>query len=236
MSGPGPLVKTGTGTLTLSGTNTYTGNTTVSFGTLRVNGTHTGAGSYTVAGGANLAGTGQVTLTTGNNVTISGNVAPGASVGKLTLTTVGTGATVMAPGGSYDWEVTDATQGSTGNGVRWDHLALTSLNITATNVAKFIVRVIALPGAGPASLDNFDPDQSYEWQLANSSNNTVTGFSTDKFQVDVSQFENNNTNKGGFYVRYNNTNGDLLLVYVPEPGSAALGLIGAGGMLRRRRR
>ncbi len=236
VSGPGPLVKTGTGTLTLSGTNTYTGNTTVSFGTLRVNGTHTGAGSYTVAGGANLAGTGQVTLTTGNNVTISGNVAPGASVGKLTLTTVGTGATVMAPGGSYDWEVTDATQGSTGNGVRWDHLALTSLNITATNVAKFIVRVIALPGAGPASLDNFDPDQSYEWQLANSSNNTVTGFSTDKFQVDVSQFENNNTNKGGFYVRYNNTNGDLLLVYVPEPGSAALGLIGAGGMLRRRRR
>jgi hypothetical protein len=112
-----------------------------------------------------------------------------------------------------------------------------SLNITATNVSAAYEVQCAHPraaGASPASLDNFDPDSPFAWAIATATGGTVTGFAVDKFQIDTSQFDNNNTDKGGFYLTV--SGGDLMLNYVPEPGSAMLGLIGAGAMLRRRRR
>ncbi|WP_080400283.1 autotransporter outer membrane beta-barrel domain-containing protein [Burkholderia ubonensis] len=56
IAGTGPLQKTGTGTLTLSGENTYSGNTTVSDGVLQAGsaGAFSAASSFTVAGGAVL--------------------------------------------------------------------------------------------------------------------------------------------------------------------------------------
>lgn len=75
------IVKAGTGTLTLTGASTYTGNTTVSNGVLQVNGS-LGATTVFVDGGT-LAGTGTI----GGPVTVntSGAIAPGASVGTLTV-------------------------------------------------------------------------------------------------------------------------------------------------------
>lgn len=76
------LVKTGAGTQTLAGTNTYTGPTTVSNGTLLVHGSLAAASTVIVHGGA-LGGTGLIGGPT--TVNSGGAIAPGASVGTLTV-------------------------------------------------------------------------------------------------------------------------------------------------------
>ena len=68
ISGPGTVVKVGTGTWTLTGANTYTGGTIINGGTLMVNGS---IGAVTVNPGGMLGGTG----TTGPV-----NLAPGAPI------------------------------------------------------------------------------------------------------------------------------------------------------------
>jgi len=83
--GPGSLTKTGGGTFTLTGTNTYSGGTLIDEGTLLANntsGSATGTGSVQV-NGATLGGTGSITGSV--SVFGGGTVAPGASVGQLTV-------------------------------------------------------------------------------------------------------------------------------------------------------
>ena len=79
------IIKTGTGTWTITGANTYTGGTTVSSGVLLVNnttGSGTGLGPVSVSGGV-LTGTGIIS----GSVTVSsgGTLAPGNSLGTLTI-------------------------------------------------------------------------------------------------------------------------------------------------------
>ncbi|MES2658842.1 MAG: Calx-beta domain-containing protein [Verrucomicrobiota bacterium] len=81
--GASGIVKTGAGTLTLSGSNSYTGWTTVTAGSLSVTGT-IGATATTIQTGATLRGTG----TLGGAVTVQsgGTLAPGVGgIGTLTL-------------------------------------------------------------------------------------------------------------------------------------------------------
>jgi autotransporter-associated beta strand protein len=79
--GASTLVKSGAGTLMLSGANTYPGDTTVGNGRLLVNGTVPGA--VDVMSGAVLGGNGTI----GGAVTVEagGTLATGASIGTLTL-------------------------------------------------------------------------------------------------------------------------------------------------------
>ena len=81
ITGSTGLTKTNTGTLTVLTTNDYTGTTTISAGTLLVNGSITA--SATVASAATLGGTGAI----GGTVTVNagGTLAPGTSIGTLTL-------------------------------------------------------------------------------------------------------------------------------------------------------
>jgi len=76
------LTKAGVGTWVLGGNNTYTGATNVNVGTLRINGNQsTAVGAVTVASGATLGGTGTI----GGTVTATGRIAPGNSIGTLTV-------------------------------------------------------------------------------------------------------------------------------------------------------
>jgi fibronectin-binding autotransporter adhesin len=90
----GALVKTGNGTLNLSGANSYSGTTTVSAGTLLVIGTGTISSSATTVNGGTIGGTGTLGATTVNS---GGTFAPGVNgIGSITvagsLTLAGTAA------------------------------------------------------------------------------------------------------------------------------------------------
>jgi autotransporter-associated beta strand protein len=81
IGGTGEVIKQAAGRLTLTGTNSYTGNTTVTEGTLWVNGVI--GGSAVTVSTATLGGNGLIE----GPVTIqtSGRLAPGTSIGALTI-------------------------------------------------------------------------------------------------------------------------------------------------------
>lgn len=120
LTGVGGLTKSGAGILTLTGTNTYTGDTTIDAGTLVVNGSIAGNVQNNLNG--TLKGTGSI----GGSVATLGTIAPGNSIGTLTV-----GSYVSNVGSTYEAEVDaagnsdliDATGSATINGGDVDVLA-----------------------------------------------------------------------------------------------------------------
>jgi len=102
ISGGGGFVKTGDGTLNLSGASDYTGPTTVDGGKLAVNGSI--VSDVTVNAGGALGGNGSVGSTTIND---GGALTPGNSIGRLTVA----GDLTFAAGSVYEVEVNAAGQG-----------------------------------------------------------------------------------------------------------------------------
>ena len=100
ISDTGRVQQNGSGVLTLSGTNTYTGATNVNAGTLSVNGSIASSSLTTVNAGGTLGGNGTV----GNTMINGGTLAPGNSIGTLTVQ----GNLVFAAAASYMVEVSPA--------------------------------------------------------------------------------------------------------------------------------
>ena len=174
ISGGGALVKTGSGSLTLTGNNPYTGGTTINNGALLVQGALTG--SISVAGGT-LGGNGTVN----GSVVVSGIIAPGTNgVGTLA-----TGANYWNSGGTYLCEIdgTNATASS--------EVAITgSLNIQATPTLPFIIKLGSLTGGNtPGPVPAFNKFASYSWTIAASSGG-VQNFAPNNFVLDTASFSN----------------------------------------------
>ena len=211
------------GTFAYNSSGNYTGTLTLTDGNL---------------GGTNWNGTKLGGLTIGANQTIS----PGNSVGNATTTTQ-----TWASGGSYDWEINkaDGAAGIVSGG--WDLLTLSgALTLSATNVTPFSINIFSLGLdnlTGPAT--GFSSGLSYNWLIADAGS-AISGFSANKFTLDVSGFQNAFT--GSFGIELGNTGslvgiGDTSQLYVtytaiPEPSTWALLAFSLTTVmvLRRRRR
>jgi autotransporter-associated beta strand protein len=218
ISGDGGLTITGQYRLTLEGSNSYNGGTTLKGSTLLVNnasGSGTGSGLVTVDGGV-LGGTGTI----GGSVHVNtGAIAPGASVGTLTID----GDLTLSSGASLNFELGSpgiAHVGGTSNDL------LTGINdLTLDGV----LNLAAATGFGA-------PEPGQQWRLIE-----YNGMLTDN-GLELGSLPA--LEPGLFYYVDTSTPGQVnLSIGAPEPSSlalAAVALLGIavamhGGVVRRPR-
>jgi autotransporter-associated beta strand protein len=228
------VVKTGANTQTLTGANTYTGSTTIAEGTLAlsgagsINGSPTvtvasGAtfdvtavtGGYSIANGQTLGGTGNVTGVT----TVGGTISPNMNaIGTFTM-----GATTLAGGGGFDFQIHDAAS-SAGSG--WDLLSTTG-DLTVPGSGSFTIRLASASSAGGAAGQaiNFNDSAAGSWAMMTTAGSLV-GFDANRFTVDASGFSNP-LSGGTFTVSDTGASGTgLYLVFTP--GNVATWAGGSG--------
>jgi autotransporter-associated beta strand protein len=206
------LTKKSSGTLTLTGANTYTGATTIQGGKLIVNGSPHASSAVTIEAGGTLAGSGTVGALT---VKSGGVISPGDGPGTLT-----SGSQTWEPGGTYHWEINDAT-GATGTATDWLNIA-GDLVLSTSAGTPFTIEVTSLTlanVAGPAA--NFDPAADYTWTLATATS-PITGFDPSHFIIDTSGFANA---PGSDHFTLSTSGPNLQLTYsaVPEPAPLGFG-------------
>jgi MYXO-CTERM domain-containing protein len=236
------LTKIGAGTMILSAnTNDYRGGTTVSAGTLLANntsGSATGTGAVAVSGtGTILGGTGKIAPTgiAGISVSTGAFIAPGASIGTLTVDLSGTTGTIaIASGAGFQFELGTA-------------------NLTIGSIAGGSSDLLALAGAAAADFafngNNVDFLNTgavgyyklFSTSLADAS--TWTGLTFDGTTGVVSSgltYSNlaSGPTSGEFIVGTSSNGGavgDIYFRAIPEPAAALLGGLGMLTLLRRRR-
>ncbi|EAN4330393.1 transporter [Salmonella enterica subsp. enterica serovar Oslo] len=217
----GGLVKTGTGTLTLSGDNSYTGTTSVQQGVLLINGEQSAAtGAASVAANATLGGAG----TLGGSVSVAdnGHLTPGAtlgSVGELTM-----GALTLAQNAQLDFQF---GQSGTPGGPLNDLLTVNGdlnldgkLNIVQTPGGNFdvgVYRVISYSGAftnnildigtAPAAADDLYVQTSIDGQVNLVNRTGYTMRFWDGFGGSGGSLKNNDVIDGGNGI-WQNSNGN----------------------------
>lgn len=252
----GNLNKLGTGTLSLSNTNTYSGTTTISAGTLELTaaGSINNSSEITLNGGtfknnSSVALTAPLTINSGTiggtnfsgvalNIGTNQLVSPGDSPGTMSA-----GATTFSTGGSYIWEINNATGTA---GTNWDLLTTSSLSLAGLSSGGFTVSLTTLstPSNTPGQAGNFSNALSQNFLFVDSAT-TITSFAGTAFYVESSAFQN--THSGTWSIKRGDdasiTSGDDSQLYVsytaaiPEP--AAFGIfsgLGAIGLLLQRRR
>jgi autotransporter-associated beta strand protein len=210
-----PLTKAGDGVLVLRGDNLYTGATTVAEGTLLVNnttGSGTGPNNVTVQAAGTIGGTGTVA---GRITASGGRVAPGESVGTLT---VGNGVN-FSSGGTYVWELgANSTDPGSGD----------LLNVTGGNVVLGGSSRLAIGFTGSATAP--DPANAF-WQSEQTW--TILALSGPAANPGPTQFASieNSVFAGGSFTNYADAGGNIILKFAPGgPSQPEIepNIIGAG--------
>ncbi|MFO1491373.1 MAG: autotransporter-associated beta strand repeat-containing protein [Kiritimatiellia bacterium] len=202
------LVKSGAGTLVLSGANSYSGATTINDGTLLVNGHHTGGGLITLSATATFGGGGQAGDV---DVWTAGTLAPGdlersdnwLQVGALSL---------GDPGAQLNFELGAPDDGAA-------PLAVNDLVLAASlPYLRGIVNVIPQTGFASAPAGS-------KWRLIDLTAGTVPAGSELTLAPALA---------GGYSLQAAEGDTAVYLVAVPEAGTA--GLVGLALLILRRLR
>ncbi|MDD4117393.1 MAG: autotransporter-associated beta strand repeat-containing protein [Kiritimatiellae bacterium] len=194
----GGLIKTASGTMTVSAVNTYLGPTTVEAGTLAVNGSSAGS-THTVAAGAVLRGSGTV-----GPLSIYGTVDPGgsaAAAGQLSA-----GEVTLTDGGILRVDMPSAVGTA---GTDWD-LLVSSGALDVHDIGDFAIEL-----AGAAA--GFDPGINQSWKIMDGA--AVWDFDENRFWIDDSRFEPATYN-GLFSVTNDEAGDDLYLFFQPSVETA----------------
>jgi fibronectin-binding autotransporter adhesin len=224
ITGPITLAKVGAGTQTLTGANTYTGATNINAGTLLINGAHTGTGATTVGLSGTLGGSGSLN----SLVIVNGTIAPGNSIGALTVNNTVT----FNTGSNYVVEL--AATGVIGNG-NSDVIFHQGMTINGGNVS------FTLTSGTPAHTDVFTiafaPDnQPVTGNFTGLPNGSVVG----TYNSEPLYIYYNQTVADAVAGTFASSPGSIILTPVPEPTTilavGALAFAAMGGIRRLRRR
>lgn len=214
----GKVVKVGSGTLALTGASTYTGATTISAGTVLVNGSLNNTAKVDVTG--TLGGTGTISPGTGGNVNLlaGGKLSPGANgVGTLGMTFTG--------GGKLDLTAGVTPTNSQSLVFQLDTPATSDRITLAGGSLDIGTGVLEFDDFAFTTLGGFASETDY---VLFDGNTPIIGTLGTNLMGDV----------GGFtgVLQFGDGGNDLVLHVVPEPGSIAFLLAGAGMLLSWRRR
>lgn len=237
LGGAGGLIKTTSGTVTLTAANTYTGGTQIRAGRLMVNnttGSGTGSGPVLIGSGGLLTGTGTVTGFVTNAP--GGSFSAGNEIGVLNL-----GSTIWFGGATNRWDLANAT-GAVGTG--WDLLNINgTLTLSATALDQALIDLTSFTVGGVRGLAaNFDPTQNYLWTFVQTSGGIIfqPGESAETiFELLTGNFANPTTG-GLFGVALSADGRSLNITYnyampIPEPNMIAMTVLGLCGLIYGRR-
>jgi autotransporter-associated beta strand protein len=192
------VLKTGSGTFTLSGTgNTYSGPTYVTAGAMCVTGSASSS-AFTVQGGATLSGTGTVGGMTLPATGDTGTVSPGSTA--LSVGTLHTAGETWDDGGTYNVDIADTTSA--------DLLSASGAIDVAASGGGFTVKVASTTSK---QMYDFDPSATYYWLIAQGT--SVTSFDEGDFAIDTSGFDPAQTPTGTWSVTQNGTSDKIYLKY-----------------------
>ena len=195
ISGSGSLTKAGSGTLKVTATNTYSGGTTISAGTFNLDGSV--SSDITVAAAGTITGDGS----TSGTLTASGVIAPGDSIGTLSIEDN----VNFAAGSAFYTEIDGLNYSASGGAGTYDRLAVTGA--TASFGAGGTI-IPVLRGISGAANNNFTPTIGDSFRIVTTANASGVSGTFDAITDPTSGMPTNTR----FDVLYGGNYIDLILV------------------------